>query len=639
MADGLNIPEDLSELDEDALHQLQQDIAARAEGLRDDAATNDEALAELEKLATAADRIQGELAEREQARSERAERADSALSRISGGPADDTTTDPAEPDGGLGGGDGEGADEVRVPEPVAAATEGAATVEAAAETIQHAVGAEEVPSEPAAGAEAAAAAEATTETAAAADAAATAATEDTVAGTPETTTEIVEQLSEVRPAVYASGTEGSDDDTTTSPRINRFTEPVPVRHTGSVRGELRGQALDTRQVAELFCDKHNQMARLGGMTHEPLVIASARVEYPKDQMLGGSFQENFSVLQGIREDVESLVASGGNCAPLAPVYDIFRLAEPMSPVEDALPVVGADRGGIRYIQPPAFRDAEDGVRVTTEAQDAAGYTNQDPAGTTAPKPCVAVECPDVLESMVDAVSQCVTFGNLNYRTFPEQVEAFLQDLAVIFAETKETYYLDKIDAGSTSVNFTAPYGASRGVVHGILQAATGYRRRNHMPMDAPLDLLMPETVLPVLKIDMVNDLNLGLNFLSASMADVQRQVFESLGVRVSFYYDAATGVSLATQMKQAQSAGALNKFPVTFRAYLYAPGTWVRLDGGELNLGIVRDSTLNSQNDLQIFSEQWIQAVKVGIESVRLNLALCPSGVGPTPGTALTCTS
>jgi hypothetical protein len=70
---------------------------------------------------------------------------------------------------------------------------------------------------------------------------------------------------------------------------------------------------------------------------------------------------------------------------------------------------------------------------------------------------------------------------------------------------------------------------------------------------------------------------------------------------------------------------------------MFAPGTYVRLDGGTLDVGIVRDSILNGTNDLQIFSEQWVQVCQVGLESLRLEITLCPDGTGPEPVTPLVC--
>jgi hypothetical protein len=76
-----------------------------------------------------------------------------------------------------------------------------------------------------------------------------------------------------------------------------------------------------------------------------------------------------------------------------------------------------------------------------------------------------------------------------------------------------------------------------------------------------------------------------------------------------------------------------------FQSFMYAPGTWIRLDGGTLDVGIVRDSTLNSTNDLQIFAEEWVQMCKVGVESIELDMSTCVNGTGPTPVAAHACSS
>ena len=104
---------------------------------------------------------------------------------------------------------------------------------------------------------------------------------------------------------------------------------------------------------------------------------------------------------------------------------------------------------------------------------------------------------------------------------------------------------------------------------------------------------------------------------------------------MSWYYDSATGAGQSFAGNQ--SAGALNAFPTSIVGYLFAPGTFVRLDAGTLDVGIVRDSILNGTNDLQIFSEQWVQVCQVGLESLRLEITLCPDGTGPEPVTPLVC--
>lgn len=704
MADAqtpIELPEDLADLEPDQLNALADEIRAAGVALAEDAAASDEALAEVERLGDAYAKVRAELASREAADAERAERAAAALEAFG----------PDEPEAGDDAVDETVTEEASVEAAVVEPTETAvadpepqpaepvaATVELAADptpqinvavnltlskdgetltvdTADEPVAAEETPvvaevETPAVEAATEDVVEAAvTETVVAADTEdapveaadtvveasadtvveASTATEDTEAtvaaddtqseseaveanvDTPAAPDAAVAALTEARPAEFAP----TEATTSGDRRLGRF----PTRATLAAAGiAAEGADLSVSELAEAITRKRHSLGNVPYGMSERIVVGTSTLEFEDDRRVGTGAEENYKVFSALtRQQTEAIVASGGNCAPLNPSYEFFRLAEPMSPVEDALPVAAAPRGGIRFIVPPDFRDASAGVRVTTEAEDAAGYTTLDPAGTTAPKPCVRVECPDIEECRVDAVSQCVTFGNLNYRVFPEQVEAFLADIAVIFAETKEVFYLDGIDAGSTAVNSTPPYGATRGLVFDWARASVAYRKRNHMPIDAPLDILVPDWVIPFVKADMVNDHSLGLGFLGASLADVQRELFSSLNLNVTFYYDSETGAAQAYD--QAQVAGALNPWPASVVSYMFSPGTFVRLDAGTLDLGLVRDSVLNGTNDLQLFMEQWIQVCKVGIESIRLESTVCPSGGAPEPLAILECAS
>ena len=634
----IEVPQDLAGVKEEDLQALSVAIEEAAAEIGADASRSDDTLTEIERLAAEYERVSEELALREEAAAERAARVDAARGRIGGMVSDDGPTE-------------EMVDEEVLPEPIAAAVETPTTMAVEGETpvVLVAESTEELSNDDEEEAEEAEAEEVADEgaadeaepeeTEAAPEAAdeVTASTEtaeelavdnETSPNVPMVPAEVLSGLSDRRPAA-AAPVESSIGER----------RSVALRSTGTAQGIAEGEVLDAKKLALAISAKHHQLSKLGaGAIVEPIVVATAVTEFPREQMLTSGAEENFTVLANLTKQAESLVASGGNCAPLSPSYEFFRMAEPQSPVEDCLPVVGAPRGGIRFIQSPDFRDASGGVRVTTEAEDAAGYTNQTPPGTTAPKPCVSVTCPDVVDCQVSAVSQCVTFGNLNYRTFPEQIQSFLEDLAVIFAETKEVYYLDAIAANSTVVNITPPYGATRGTVFSILLAAHAYRKRNHMALDAMLDIVVPDTIIPFLKADMVNDHALGLGFLNATADDVA-QIFRSWNLNPCFYYDSTTAQGAAANLEQPQLAGGLNPWPTTYVMYLFAPGTFVRLDGGTLDVGLVRDSFLNSVNDLQLFSEQWVQVCKVGIESIALNVTLCSDGGGPEPHPLLVCAS
>lgn len=618
----ITVPEELGSLSDDELTALGNDIREAAEALAGDAATSDEALSEVERLVAEFDRVNGELAAREAKAAERADRAAAALSKI-GTPAVDEEITDADAD----------ADATEV----AASTDDAAELASddEAETAELTTTDDVVELSADDDETEATAAEDTTE--ATADDTVETAAEDTTEATTEATTEF-----------------SSEDDMPETPNtanlaqhrpegVAPVTESAPssamLLASNVAPGITEGTVLDRDTLALAITKKRHGMnsgyERTG--SYERIIMGTAQSDLPNK--VGGSAEENFEVFSNVQKDWKqfrsqqtALVASGGNCAPLEPSYEFFRLARPLNPVESALPTVEAPRGGIRFITPPIWTQAQPGVRVTTEAEDADGY---EPDGPTEPKPCVHVECQPIEECRVDAVSQCVTFGNLNYRVFPEQVSAFLDDLAVAFTQTKEIHYLDGIDNASTAVTaLGSGYGATRSSTLSILQVAANYRRRQHMAPDAVLTLMLPSWFVEFIKVDLINDHMMGLGFLTAGEAEVNAWL-ASFNLDVAWYYDSATGAGQA--FNDAQGAGNQNVFPSSVVAYIFAPGTFVRLDGGTLDVGIVRDSTLNGTNDLQIFSEQWIQVCMVGLESIRLELELCPTGTGPEPVVPLDC--
>jgi hypothetical protein len=64
---------------------------------------------------------------------------------------------------------------------------------------------------------------------------------------------------------------------------------------------------------------------------------------------------------------------------------------------------------------------------------------------------------------------------------------------------------------------------------------------------------------------------------------------------------------------------------------MWHPGAHLFLDGGTLDLGIVRDSTLNSTNDYQQFMETFEGHAFIGVESLWVEQDICPSGTQALP--------
>jgi len=658
------VPEDLKGSTDEELTELRLQIQDRVTSQAEAAASDDSALDEVEGLIGSYDRIDTELSERATAAEGRALRVAAALDRFAEPEAEVEEAPAQGEEVAAAAAEADEVVEASVEAEVEAPAE-APVVEAAVEIAEEA--AVEAPAE--AAVEPEVVEEAAIEPVAVEEAAVEApeelASEETEVATAEPTELAAEEVVEASVA-EATVTETPQEGTTVEHNIESGSElaatrpdalsPVAVAPAGAelaARGMGGGISDGTKvsvdQLAKSIFEKTLSRNAVAPGVREYVPMASAIANFSIEETLGSGPQENFSILRALADkakgvseynalvasgatEEDALVASGGVCAPIAPDYNFFRLAEEMNPVERALPVAPAPRGGIRYITPPDFRDAAPGVRITTEAQDAAGYVSQ--GGPTPDKPCVAVECPAIQECRVDAVSRCVTFGNLNYRVFPEQIAAFLADLSVIFTETKEIFYLDAIDAASTPVTAANAYGATRAVIHDLLVASANYRRRHHMSPTATLQLLLPSWLPELLKVDLVNDHSLGLNFIDADLAQIN-SFFAKANLDVAYYYDSATGAGQA--FNGAQAAGELNEFPGTVVSYLFSPGTFVRLDAGTLDVGLVRDSILNGTNDLQLFAEQWIQVCMVGIESLRIEHTLCPSGTAPEPVTPLVC--
>lgn len=88
-----------------------------------------------------------------------------------------------------------------------------------------------------------------------------------------------------------------------------------------------------------------------------------------------------------------------------------------------------------------------------------------------------------------------------------------------------------------------------------------------------------------------------------------------------------SGISIAAQVYANVAAGAtLPPYPAQIDSLLFATGTKLFLDGGSLDLGLVRDSTLNSRNRYRQFSETFEGVADRGVENLRIIMNCYPTG-------------
>jgi hypothetical protein len=350
-------------------------------------------------------------------------------------------------------------------------------------------------------------------------------------------------------------------------------------------------------------------------------VATIRHDWPEERTLTASgAAENKAKIDAV---LTPLVAAGGLCAPVEAYYRLASIESNDRPVRDSLANFGAERGGIRHVPTPKLSAFSGAVGVTTVAEDDANAT----------KPCLSFECDDETTVQVTAISRCLKFGNFNDRFYPEMVETFTEKAIAFHARQAERELLDGIKAAATQVTTDDTYGASRTLLTAIERAVTGYRSRNRISSATLLRGIFPFWARGLIRADLTRHQNNDrFEATDAQIADW----FRLRGVEPGWALDGpSTGTA---QEVGAQAAGALNAWPSEVQWALFHEGAFLFLDGGELNLGVVRDSTLNVENSMQVFAETWEAVAFVGVEALWVSSDVCPDGTYAPSASAISCT-
>ncbi len=324
---------------------------------------------------------------------------------------------------------------------------------------------------------------------------------------------------------------------------------------------------------------------------------------------------------------EALVASGGLCAPLTPIYTMPNFASTARPVRDALPSFNADRGGVNVPTATIIGDITTAITTIEEEDDAQG-------GTFATKSCQALDCPAYTETAVTIISHCREFGNLLARSWPEKVAHENELTMAAHARTAEGYLLDRIKTLSVNVtNGVETLGALIYLVDGIVKASFGIRGRLRMDPRARFKVLLPFYATELLLLDTIQT-----QFDRFTSREQIVAYLRSFGIDVTYYLDTpSTGDSQLPDTDQA--AGAIDGLPNTVQWAIFPQGAFIHVDGGSLELGLVRDSTLNSTNDFQLFGETFENVARIAPAQAAywVTTDWCPTGQFPPAGTARTC--
>jgi hypothetical protein len=425
--------------------------------------------------------------------------------------------------------------------------------------------------------------------------------------TPEAQTEQKEQEAPVTAAASEEAFEAPAD---RRPAARTSAAPVAITAGADIPGYTAGSSVDNmKEVAELMAKRLHSLRRVNGGDGEQHIVASLTTQFPEERTLTSDAEENWAKIHAVTSP-EAIVASGGHVAPFESRYDVFGIGTTNRPVRDSLARFQADRGGIRFVTPPVLSSYDTAVGVWTAANDSA----ETPSPAT--KTSLTVQAAAEIAVATDAVTLQMQFGNLATRAYPELIARHNELGLIQHAREAEQYLLGKISAGSTAVTTTSLIGFGRDFLVQIGRAAAAYRSRHRMEADAPLRAIVPAWV----KDAMAADLTLAMpgdNTLSA-YGEIDS-------------YVASRNVNLTASLDQnvfgAQGAAALAEFADSFTWYLFAEGTFLFLDGGTLDLGIIRDSSLVGTNDYKMFVETFEGVAKVGVESLAITSTINVNGV------------
>lgn len=386
--------------------------------------------------------------------------------------------------------------------------------------------------------------------------------------------------------------------------------PVAITAGADIPGYTAGSAItDMSEVAQAMSKRLHTLRRVNGGDGEQHIVASITTQYPEDRTLSTDAESNWGKIQKV-VGPEALVASGGHQAPFEVKYDIFGLGTAVRPVRDCLPRFQADRGGIRYIVPPVLSDYANAVGIWTAANDS--------AETPSPSAKLSLTVTAASETTVatDAVTLQLQFGNLLTRAYPELIARHNELGLIQHAREAEGNLLTKIGDASTAVTSSSIIGVARDFLVQVGRAAAAYRSRHRLEADAPLRAIMPAWIKDAMAADLALSAP-GDNLLNA-YGEIDG-LMAARGINVCYTIDGSA-------LTGSQGAGAMNEFTDTFIWYLFAEGTFLFLDGGTLDLGIIRDSTLVGTNDYKMFVETFEGVAKVGVESLKVTSTISVNG-------------
>jgi len=181
----------------------------------------------------------------------------------------------------------------------------------------------------------------------------------------------------------------------------------------------------------------------------------------------------------------------------------------------------------------------------------------------------------------------------------------------------------------TLANTTAT-GTNVGVARQIFailgRAVAAYRFKHRMSTVSPLRMILGEWVLEAIKADLAMQMPGDGLENTMGVADAQINAwFRAKNVNITWTLD-GVGPTIPGYTGPGDNTATDFDLPDVIEFPLFAEGTWLYLDGGTLDLGVIRDSGLVATNQYKQFVETFEGVANMGCDSFWVEAPFCISG-------------
>lgn len=456
---------------------------------------------------------------------------------------------------------------------------------------------------------------------------------------------------------------------------------ITITAAADLPGMSPGAEMDLTQVAEGLHAK----ARALSNHSSKVPVARFHIPYAADQIVrkGFSSEQTIELIDRVTapRTAEALLAAGGWCTPSVNSYDLLALDGQTGLLD--VPSVGIERGGINI---PSYIgiDAANGALWTwSEDQDELGTlvisdldvaSNVATFSTTVPhllvvgdminvqtntaadgphvitgitdadtatfdgtglgtitnatgtalrtKGCMRIACPTWTEYRLGAYGLCIEHGNLMDRSFPELTRRYVQLAMNAHMHRVSAVNIAKIASSPNADSVTqaaVPTDSFGRLMNAVELQIADYRSQYKVSDNVAMEVLMPTWTREMLRSDL--SMRAGVDLLNVTDAQIDA-AFATRNARPQFLEDYKPLFGLTTP------ATAATAWPVSTEFITYPTGDFVEGNGGQIDLGVVRDSRLNATND---FTAAWTEDFRLlarrGPKARKVTVALATTGV------------